>query len=1035
MLNNPRLIALGIALILVAGLAALASLPRLEDPYFGNRDGIVLTQFPGASAERIETLVIEPLESELRSIPEIKHINSTAKSGVAAISIVFVDEVPASETDRLWSEVRDKLEKAAKSLPAGASPPQLDHERSYAFTWIGALRWQGEDADLLTAGRYAEELASRLRNLHGTDLVKLWGAPDEEVQVKVDVIKAASVGLDVNSIASKLQNSDAKSAAGELVNGEFRLPVELAGGFEQLERIRRTPLLTLDEGGSLQVQDLAEIYLGEPVTPKDLALVSGERAIVVAVRMLPDQRGDLWAARLREKIAEFSASLPAEIEVEELFSQEGYTSARLSELIVNIGTGFLLIFIILLFTLGWRSAVIVAVSLPMTMLFALGCMRFNHMPIHQMSVTGLIVALGIMVDNAIVMSDMVMRYRRQGFSPVASATKAFRHLWLPLLGSTLTTMLAFMPIVLMPGPGGEFIGPLAESVIFALAGSWIISLFIIAPIAGRWLSGEKGASSALAGRRLGPWLNIHYRCFLAAVLERPRMSAMLCFALPLSGFMLAQTLTEQFFPPSDRDMINLEVYLPAGSSIFDTQRATERMSEVINSHQEIESLHWFVGRSAPPFYYNIFDNMDGAPFYAQAMTTVRSVPDANRMVSVLQRELDERFPEYQTVVRRLGQGPPTPAPVELRLYGSEIDRLVVLGDELRRIALETEHVVQARTSLGETVPKLVVNIEESEAQRSQVGLRDIAGSLAASVDGVVTSSLLDGSEQLPVRVSGDAVKGTSVDRFMSFPLVLPTGPRPLSAIADAHLEPIQAKITRRDGRRINKLEVYIQDGVMSATVLDALLKNIEKAGFAVPAGYELEVGGEAENRSTTVGKLMGSAGIVAVLLVVTVVMAFNSFRLSAIVFMVAGQSAGLGMLSLWLANFPFGFTAIVGLMGLMGLAVNAAIVILTELKASPLAMAGNRADIVETVAECTRHIVSTTLTTVAGLVPLLIAKGQFWPPFAIVLAGGTVFTTILSLVFVPAMFLIMRKPYVAALVSERMARQTQDRDVDQTSTV
>lgn len=1034
MLNNPRFIALGIALILVAGLAALASLPRLEDPYFGNRDGIVLTQFPGASAERVETLIIEPLESELRSIPEVKHINSTAKSGVAAISIVFVDEVPPSETDRLWSEVRDKLEKAAKHLPAGASPPQLDHERSYAFTWIGALRWQGDEADLLTVGRYAEELASRLRNLHGTDLVKLWGAPTEEVQVKVDVVKAASVGLDVASIADKLRNSDAKTAAGELVNRDFRLPVELAGGFEQVERIRRTPLLTLEEGGSLQVQDLAEIHFGEPATPEDIAIVSGERAIVIAVRMLPDQRGDLWAERLRLKLADFSATLPAEIQVQELFSQEGYTSARLSELIVNIGTGFLLIFAILLFTLGWRSAVIVALSLPMTMLFALGCMRFNHMPIHQMSVTGLIVALGIMVDNAIVMSDMVMRYRRQGFAPVASATKAFRHLWLPLLGSTLTTMLAFMPIVLMAGPGGEFIGPLAKSVIFAVAGSWLISLFIIAPIAGRWLSADQGAPNTMA-KRVGPWLNTHYRKLLGRVLERPRTSAVLCFALPLAGFLLAQTLTEQFFPPSDRDMINLEVYLPAGSSIFDTQRATERMSEVIQTHPEVEALHWFVGRSAPPFYYNIFDNMDGASFYAQAMTTIRSVSDANRMVSVLQDELDQAFPEYQAVVRRLGQGPPTPAPVELRLYGSEIDRLVALGDELRKLALETPHVVHARTSLGESVPKLVVNIEESEAQRSEVGLRDIAGALAASVDGVVTSSLLDGSEQLPVRVSGRDVKGTSIDRFLSFPLVLPTGPRPLSAIADAHLEPIQAKITRRDGRRINKLEVYVEDGVMSATVLDALLRNIEQSGFAVPAGYELEVGGEAENRSTTVGKLMGSAGIVAVLLVVTVVMAFNSFRLSAIVFLVAGQSAGLGMLSLWLAGYPFGFTAIVGLMGLMGLAVNAAIVILTELKASPLAMSGNRADIVETVSECTRHIVSTTLTTVAGLVPLLIAKGQFWPPFAIVLAGGTVFTTILSLVFVPAMFLIVRKPYVAALISDKIQTRTSRRDVDQSSTV
>ncbi|MBO6754672.1 MAG: efflux RND transporter permease subunit [Spongiibacter sp.] len=310
------------------------------------------------------------------------------------------------------------------------------------------------------------------------------------------------------------------------------------------------------------------------------------------------------------------------------------------------------------------------------------------------------------------------------------------------------------------------------------------------------------------------------------------------------------------------------------------------------------------------------------------------------------------------------------------------------------------------------MPKLWLDVEESEAQRSQVGLRDLSSLLAASVDGIVSSSLLDGSEQLPVRVSGDGVQETSVDRFLSFPLILPTGARPLSAIADVRLESAQAQITRRDGRRVNKVEIYIRDGVLPAKVLAAVRSALDAENFAVPAGYELEVGGEAESRNSAVGKLLSSVGIIVVLLVVTVVMAFDSFRLSALVFIVAIQSAGLGMLSLWLGSYPFGFTAIIGLMGLMGLAVNAAIVILTELKASPLAMAGNRNEIVNTVAACTRHISSTTITTVAGLVPLLIAEGTFWPPFAVVLAGGTVLATILSLVFVPSAFLVLRRPYL-----------------------
>ena len=367
------------------------------------------------------------------------------------------------------------------------------------------------------------------------------------------------------------------------------------------------------------------------------------------------------------------------------------------------------------------------------------------------------------------------------------------------------------------------------------------------------------------------------------------------------------------------------------------------------------------------------------------------------------------------------QGPPSNAPVELRLYGSNLAQLKDLGDKLRRIALETEDVTQVRDSLGEAVPKIWLDIDESEAQRSKVGLKDLSQLLAASVDGVVSSSLLDRTEQIPVRVSGQQVKQLSVDMLMSFPLNLPTGQRPLSAIADVDLRPALAKISRRDGQRMNSVEVFIRNGVLPAVVLQRIRDKLTAENFVVPEGFKLEIGGEAEERNNAVGQLLGSVGIIVVLLVVTVLMAFDSFRLSALVFLVAIQSAGMGMLSLWIWQFPFGFTAIVGLMGLMGLAVNAAIVILTELKASPLAMSGNRAEIVETVAVCTKHISSTTITTVAGLIPLIFAGGGFWPPFAIVLAGGTVLTTILSLVFVPAAFLVLRRPFFLKYLPKQAA--------------
>lgn len=1010
LLGNPRVVVLAIALIMVAGLAAINTLPRIEDPRITNRHGIVIAHFPGAAAERVEALVAEPLERRLREIPEIEHISSSSKAGIASITVELEDAVDRAKADELWIEVRDKLKQAQQDLPDGVPPPTLDSERGHAYTWIAAIAWQGDNPDILRTGRYAEELASRLNNVAGTDIVRLYGAPREEIRVDVDPVAIASVGLDVRAVSRRIRESDAKVSAGEIHNSRHRLSLEVSGAFERVERIRQIPLVTTDDGISLQLGDIAEVHRGEQTPPEDYAIVDGRRSVVVAVRMLPDFRGDRWTRALRDEVARFQQELPAELDVRELFVQERYTQARLSELLDNIVLGFSLIVLVLWITLGWRSAIIVAAALPLTMLFSFAFMRLIDLPIHQMSVTGLIVALGIMVDNAIVTADTVMRFRREGFSGVAATVRAVRHLWLALLGSTLTTILAFMPIVLMPGPAGEFIGGIALAVIFSLIGSWSISLLIIAPIAGKWLKGAQGH-----GLRLPP-LTAFFRTTLGWALRAPRLVMLLIVALPVVGFVAGSRLPEQFFPVSDRDMINLEVYLPAFAGIEATRETTEKISSVLSDNEDITDLHWFIGRSGPSFYYNLKQGNDGLQNYAQAMITAVDFRAANRLVPTLQRQLDDAFPELQIIVRRLEQGPPADAPVELRIYGTDLARLKALGDDIRRLALGTQGVVHARASLAEVVPKLWLDMPAVDGQVSGGAAQTaLSAKLQADLDGVAQGSLLEATEQLPVRVRVAGVGDISVNELELLPVTLPGGGRPLMALAAAELRPAQAVISRRDGRRVNTIQVYIRDGVLPAVVLQRLQSAMAAERFALPGGYRLEVGGEDENRDRAVSKLMGSVGVIAVLLVVTVVMAFNSFRFSFVIFAVAAQAAGLGMLSLSLTPYPFGFVCIVALMGLIGLAVNAAIVILIELKATPAAMAGERPAIVHSVMECTRHISSTTITTVVGLLPLLLSGGGFWPPFAAVLAGGTVLTTLLSLYFVPAAFLVLRKPYVKQL--------------------
>lgn len=1015
-LSNPRVLVLIIAIIVVSGLGAFSASPRTEDPRTGNRVASVLTTFPGASASRIEVLLTEPLENKLREIPEIDHIDSSSSAGLSALTISLKDEVHADNTDRAWSEVRDKLEEAGKLLPAAASEPLLDDQRSSSYTMIVALTWDesyGEETDILLLGRYAKELESQLRGMEGTDFLRLHGDPAEEVVVSVDSARAALLGLSIEEISTAVRAADAKVSAGEIRNQHQRLALEVEGAFNSMERIRQVPLQLADSGAAVRVGDLAQVRR-QPRTPMSkLAIVNGQPAVVVAIRMSPDQRGDRWSAKVRETLDRSAELLPANINIEVLFDQQQYTSSRLGTLVQNIIVGFILIALVLWVTLGWRSALIVAMALPLTVLFALACMYYTGLPIHQMSVTGLIVALGIMVDNAIVMVDTVARYKREGQSGLRATFSAVSHLWMPLLGSTLTTILAFMPIVVMPGSAGEFVGGISLTVIFSLVGSYLISHLVVAGMAGRFLKREQQTGWSGSGIRW-PTAAREFQRSVNWAIVNPRRVLLMVMVLPLLGFWGGSRLPQQFFPPSDRNMINFEVYLPSSVSLNATRELTERISADVADIEGIESLHWFVGGNAPSFYYNLMQHRDGAQYYAQAMLTADHFSTANRLVPELQRRFDDRFPEAQIIVRRLEQGPAFNAPVELRLIGPSLDTLKAQGEELRRRMLAIEDVVHVRATLSEAIPKLWLDVDESRARLSQLSLADTASQLRVGVNGALSGSVLEETQSLSVRVEAAGYRSGDINEINSWVLSPGTAGDesagvPLASLGSVRIKPAQGVIPRRDGERINTIEIYIRDGVLPDQVLNRIHSDFAETALDLPSGYRLDVGGEDEKRDTAVSKLMASVGPILMLLIISVVMAFNSFRLSTIIFAVALQAAGLGLLVLSLSGLPFGFTSIIGLMGLIGLAINAAIVILAELKTDSGAVRGEVSAVVTGVSDCSRHIFSTTITTVMGFIPLMLGGGGFWPPFAMVIAGGTVLTTILSFYFVPVMFTLMAK--------------------------
>ncbi|MGF1508214.1 MAG: efflux RND transporter permease subunit [Myxococcota bacterium] len=1037
LLFNPRLVATFVGLLVVAGLASLGTIVRQEDPTITNGIGVIVTPYPGASAERVERLVTEKVEDELQELAEIGTLSSTSRDSVSVVVVELDEQLQGKEAERAFSRIRDALNDAEANLPAGSGTPSLDDERFGAYTWIVGLRWTASTpARIGLLKRYAEELQARLRNISGTDTVKVFGSPEEQVLVEVDADALNAAGLSVRDVAGAIARADAKGAAGILRTETLNAPIELRGEVDSLERVRRVPL-SLDGAAQLQVGYVADVRREVQDPPPELAFVDGAPAVVVAAQLATGVRFDGWRAKASAALEDFERIVPSGIETRMVFDQTGYTEARLSTLVTNLLSGLLIVVLVLFLTLGWRSAVVVSLTLPLVSLACLAVLNAMSVPIHQMSVTGLIVALGLLVDAAIVMVDAV-RYRiASGMAPMDAAQESLRRLWLPLTSSTLTTVLAFMPILLLPGRVGEFVGTIGLSVIVALLASWIIALVVIPSAGARFLAPVRhaprlGRSSWLQTGVSWEPLGSAFDRSLRWSLKHPWASMALVTLVPTAGVLGATTVPRQFFPPADRDQFHVEVRMAPATSIAHTEEVVHRLDGMLRAQPEVRSTAWFLARSAPPFYYNLKQDQDGNAAYAQALVDATSVSAVAEVIRRLQPEVDSTFPEAQIILRELLQGPPVDAPVELRVYGPDIEVLRSLGAAYRLRMSRVPEVTHTRATLQAGTPKLWFAADEARARRAGLRLTDIAQQLATRLEGTVGGSLLEGPEELPVRVRvsrpvrQDFGQMTSLglvpgpDAGIPVQTVLRTGADafgssapetlPMSALGRFDIEPVWARIPHRNGERVNIIRAYTEVGVYPETGLVGFRNALTQDPVQLPPGYRMEFGGDAEERGEAMAGLFASVPVLVLLMVACVALSLNSFRLGAVVFIVAGQSMGLGLLCLTVSGYPLGFQAMIGLIGLVGVAINAAIVISSALSHDAAAASGDPNAIQRVVTEETsRHIISTTITTFGGFIPLIISGGGFWPPFAVGIAGGVLLSSLLSFFFVPAAYMLVAR--------------------------
>ncbi len=927
--------------------------------------------------------------------------------GISFCVVRLADEEP--DVARSWSKIQDKLAEVASELPTTVKAPTLAaEERWNSNTMLVAIVARndsnGEEfaARVGVLSRWGRELESRMRFVPGTRFSELHGEPENEILVEISPERLASAKLTIGELADAVHRFDSAASEATSRSPTFQVPIRSSGDTERMNQLRRLVLKDVGQAHQLRLIDVAKVSRRERRPPQSMAIVKGSRAVVVGVTMDLDGDIDTWTTRQSETLEEFATELPSGLVTVTLFSQQRYTDIRSRRLYESLGLGLLLVIVIVWGMMGWRAAIPICCALPLTLLGVFALMIPFGMTLQQMSIAGLILALGMLIDNPIIIVDEITYLCSSGKSPETAMNQAVKELTRPLVGSNVTTMLGFSPMLFVPGPTGEFLYSLVWAVIASLFVSLALALTVI-PVLAAWSLASFGSGTIEGTVRDSGFWSRTYQSILGRLFGWPFIVVAISLVLPIIGFSLSSELKEQFFPASERDHFSFTIRMPSNVSIEQTERVARRAREIVLNHEQVDEVTLFVGTNSPMMHYSMLMTDENRPEFAHGIVHLKGEQADAKLVRELQDELDEALPSAQVIVSLIMQGPATIAPIEFRLYGPSLDQLSDLGIQAKAILMTVPGVVHAHSTLDLGGPELLINVNQQEAAAAHISNESIGSQLQDQLNGRVPAFMSEENVEIPIRVCLDDAHRINGQQTLSLPMISETGQVvPLGSVADFQIDQRVFTIHRRNSARCNTIRGYTSVDSLPIVLEQKFREQMNRQGFDLPAGYRVDFGGVSRERDSAIGNLMAYASIILMLMGSVLVMTFRSFRCAAIVSLVGALSVGLGLLSLWAFGFPIGLMAVIGLLGMMGLAINDSIVVLSVCRTR----ASNQS--IETaVAGSTRHVITTSLTTIGGVMPLILAGGDFWPPMMIVTAGGVAGATLLSLGFTPAMSRIL----------------------------
>ena len=977
-----------VVLLALSGLVAWNTMIRQEDPAFPYRYGYVLVPFPGADVSQVEHLVAKPLEEEISEVEYVAEIRAVIRAGFVQLIIGMKQTV--YDTDTAWDRVRVAVERARARFPEGVEVPLVDDRQVDAVTIVLAVT--GSD-DIVALQAAAERLKNRLYGLDAVARVRLYGDSGEQLTIALDDARLQALGLSPAEVARQVR------ARNQIVPGGY---VEVAGRqtlirpqteFRSVAELAATPLL-LGDGRSVPLSAVADVRLEVADPPQATAWLNGKQVVAVGATVT---RNTVNVVAFGRQFRNYLDSLRPEfapLQIEEMIFQPARVEDRLDELGNTLLLGVAIVAALLILFMGARMGLVVALIVPLVTLSSVALFAMGGGVLHQMAIAGMVIALGMLVDNAIVMVENIQWHLDRGVDRIRAAEVSVRELARPLGAATGTTLAVFVPMAIARGDTADFTRMIPVTILLMLTISYLYAL-LVSPLLSEQLlvrhpARQRSSRIAVLGSRVGSLAVRHGGSIMALAV------ALLALAAFGSRF-----LEKDFFPTTDRNQLVIDIEYPEGTPIQRTTGFVNLLAAELRRFAAVENTFSFSGNSGPRFYYNLNEN-PGAPHRGRVVVETTAPEQLEPILDWVREQTHERWAEVQVVAHRLQQGPPSPAPVEIRLIGQDRQALGRAAEQITQLLRDIPGTDFVRHDLGTGIPSLRFEIDDVLADRRGLSRAQVAESLATQSQGIVLGSYRAGDDPIPIRLRSPQGSHFSPDQLLAVNAYAAGGAAiPVMDTARAELEWQPAVIRHWDLEPAVMVFSEVGEGATYATVFDALSQRL--SGIELPPGVRIDAGGFQESSGEANSAIYQVLPIGVILLLFFLLLQFNSFRRVFIVLMTVPLAATGVVPGLLLSGYPFGFMALLGVIALVGIVVNNAIVLIDVVDANMEHGMQRAQAVIRAVERRARPILLTTATTVAGLLPLTLTDSTLWPPMAWSIISGLLASTVLTLGVVPAL--------------------------------